>query len=109
MWATDRYTVNMCTINSIKVECVSPDTSDWVVLLQTLTVEINDSSTRPNIATRVTDLSEFTNYSCVAVVNNSGGDSEKSEPYLLQTLEEGAIYNVLSFFCIYKLLYCSTN
>lgn len=91
MWATDSYTVNMCTINKITVQCVSEDAAAWVVLRQDLEVNITDSSNRPNIATNVTELSEFTNYSCVAVLTNSGGDSEESNPFFLQTLEEGSI------------------
>lgn len=89
MWATDRYTVNMCNIDKISVTCTSSDTEKWVVAHQEVAVNVGDSNSRPNVATNVTDLSEFTNYSCVAVVTNSGGDSEESEPYLFQTLEEG--------------------
>lgn len=95
MWAIDSYTINMCTINAIKVECISSDTPPWVVSLQTLTVNISDSTTRPNIPTNITELSEFTNYSCIAVVINSGGDSEESQPYIFQTLEEGRTNKIL--------------
>lgn len=89
MWATDSYTINMCTLNTITVTCTSSDTATWVIHMQNVMVNINDSSTRPNIATNVTNLSEFTNYSCSAIINNSGGDSEESAPYFLQTGEEG--------------------
>lgn len=89
MWATDRYTVNMCTLNTITVACVSSDTPEWIIPSQTVTFNITNSNSRPNIATNITELSEFTNYTCSAVINNSGGDSEESEPYVFQTGEEG--------------------
>lgn len=93
MWATDSYTTNMCTISGITVRCDSSDSAEWVVSLKYLEDNITDSTTRPNVATNVTGLSEFTNYSCVAIITNSGGDSEESDPFSFQTLEEGTSKN----------------
>lgn len=92
VWGTDRYSENMCTIVNIKVSCTSSDTEPWVITNADLTVDVQDSSSRPNLRTNITELSEFTNYTCTAIVTNIAGPSEESIEYSLRTAEEGNLY-----------------
>lgn len=83
----------MCTITELKVECEAlrdeNQEKDWIIWNVEASVNITDSTSRPNIATNITELSEFTNYTCYGTIVNDGGDSNRSDPVKFQTGEDG--------------------
>lgn len=81
----------MCNITEIEVRCEALENEnqdkDWIISSASETLNVTDDRLRPNVAITVSDLSEFTNYTCYAVVINTGGESNPSEPVKLQTKE----------------------
>lgn len=94
-WSTDSYSSNMCEITEFYVECeaLSSENEDkeWIIPNSDVRLNVSDSSARPTITTNITDLSEFTNYTCYGVVINTGGESNQSEPVRFQTGEGGKL------------------
>lgn len=109
-WQLETYKENMCEIYQVRVECTAlyeeNQEFDWIVYYVEATENITDTTIRPPVAVNVTELSEYTNYTCYGFVVNTAGDSNHSEPVKFQT-SEGSKNPVIifirghSFLCIY--------
>lgn len=81
----------MCNVTGIEVRCEALESEnqdkDWIMRNASEALNITDDHSRPNVAVRIADLSEFTNYTCDAIIINTGGESDRSEPIKFQTAE----------------------
>lgn len=81
---------NLCTITDIIVNCTAEGNEpyDWIVEDALEEDEYTDIVARTATVV-VEDISEFTNYTCYAYVENAAGRSEASEAINFTTLPEG--------------------